>query len=186
MDRRKSLRMIGAGAIVLANSSFSPIISTHESELKQEKSKVAFQERWHGLRQHTFEVFGAMPNDQFDFQPTEEVMSYGNLFCHIGWSLDIYAEVLDGTKKIDKLDSNDKNRVSNYLQSRFDRFEEAMSNAFGERLYLVDHHFSKVEPWKNFTNYDVLMLSYNHAVHHKGQATTYLRLKGIVPPKYRF
>ncbi len=186
MDRRKSLTLLGTGAIVLANSSFSPIFSTNEIELKQEKSKVAFEKRWLGLRQHTFEVFDAMPEDQFDFQPTEEVMSYGNLFCHIGWSLDIYAEVLDGTMKIDKLESNDKNRVSDYLQSRFDRFEEAMDNAFGERLYLVDHHFSKTEPWKNFTNYDILMLSYNHAVHHKGQATTYLRLKGIAPPKYRF
>jgi len=186
MDRRKSLGLLGAGAFVIANSSFSYSKTVNKIATSQETFKVAFEKRWRGLRQHTFEVFDSMPGDQFDFKPTDDVMSFGNLFCHVGWSLDIYKEVLDGTKKVDKLESNDKSLVSNYLQSRFDGFEEAMDSVSEERLYLVDHHFSKTEPWMNFSNYDVLMLSYNHAVHHKGQATTYLRLKGIVPPRYRF
>ena len=186
MDRRKSLGLLGTGAFIITNSSFSSIHSTKEILAFQENFKGAFAERWRGLHQHMFEVLDAMPVDQFGFQPTDEVMSYGNLFCHIGWSLDIYAEVLDGTSKIDKLETNDKKLASEYLQSRFERFEDAMDKVSGERLYLIDHHFSNTEPWKNFSNYDILMLSYNHAVHHKGQATTYLRLKGIVPPQYRF
>jgi len=186
MKRRKSLGLFGAGAFVLANYSFSTIHLAKDNLTIQDSFKSAFEQRWNGLRQHTFEVLDAMPIDHFDFQPTDEVMSYGNLFCHIGWSLDIYAEVLDGKSKIDKLETNDKNRVSGYLQSRFDRFEEAMNSVSEKSLYLADHHLSKVDPWKDFSNYDVFMLSYNHAVHHKGQATTYLRLKEIAPPKYRF
>jgi uncharacterized damage-inducible protein DinB len=186
MDRRKSLGLLGAGVLFIANSSFSSIKSTNKIPTFQENFKGAFEKRWEGVRQHAFEVFDSMPGDQFDFKPTEDVMSFGNLFCHIGWSLDIYKEVLNGKSKFDKLETNDKNTVFGYLQSRFDGFEEAMDSVIGERLYLIDHHFSKTEPWMNFSNYDVLMLSYNHAVHHKGQATTYLRLKGIVPPRYRF
>lgn len=186
MDRRKSLGLLGAGGLVLANSSFSSIASAVEIASQQEQFKGAFETRWQGMRQHTFEVFDAMPADRFEYQPTQEVMSYGVLFCHIGWSMDIYAEVLDGTPKIDKLESNDKNAVFAYLQSRFDRFEEALNAVPEENMYLKDHHFSNIEPWKNFSNFDILMLSYNHAVHHKGQATTYLRLIGIAPPQYRF
>lgn len=186
MDRRKSLSLIGAGAVVLVNSSFSSVKSTKEIAVTQDNFKGAFEKRWQGLREHTFEVLEAMPDDQFDFQPTNEVMSFGVLFCHIGWSLDIYSEVLDGASKIDKLETNDKNLVSKYLKSRFDRFGEALNSVSEEKLYIVDHYFKTVDPWKDFSSYDVLMLSYNHAVHHKGQATTYLRLKEIVPPRYRF
>lgn len=186
MDRRKSLGLLGAGGLVLVNSSFSSITSAGEIASQQEHFKRAFETRWQGLRQHTFEVFDAMPADRFEYQPTPEVMTYGVLFCHIGWSMDTYAEVLDGKSKIDKLESNEKNAVFRYLQSRFDRFEEALNKVPEEKMYLINHAFSNIEPWKNFSNFDIIMLSYNHAVHHKGQATTYLRLNEIAPPQYRF
>ena len=68
----------------------------------------AFSSRWEGMKTHTYEVFEAMPDTQFSFQPTVEVMSFAKLFSHIGVSLDYYAEILDGTPNKGETESVEK------------------------------------------------------------------------------
>ena len=135
---------------------------------------------------HTFEVFDAMQNDQFTFRPTKELMSFAKLFSHIGFSLDIFAETLDGTEKIEEPKFEEKEPVKAYLQSRFERFEAAFDQLNTTELFNPKHGLGTIDGEIFFSDYDILMLAYNHTVHHKGQATTYLRLQGIVPPQYRF
>jgi len=36
------------------------------------------------------------------------------------------------------------------------------------------------------TGRQILSAMFTHTAHHRGQAEVYLRLKGIVPPKYRY
>ena len=35
-------------------------------------------------------------------------------------------------------------------------------------------------------DYVIIMIAYNHTVHQNGQATPYLPLSGITPPRYRY
>ena len=186
MDRRKSMGLIGAGSLLPIQSAFPSSLSRIKDIDQSEGFKEAFNTRWEGLRMHTFKVFDAMPGEQFDFRPTKEVMSFARLFSHIGFSLDIYAEMLDGTKKIEEPKSEEKETVMAYLQSRFERLEAAFYQLKTSELYNPKHVAHTIDGEIHFSDYDILMLAYNHTVHHKGQATTYLRLQGIIPPQYRF
>jgi uncharacterized damage-inducible protein DinB len=142
--------------------------------------------RWENSKIYTYEIFEAMPESMFNFQPTSEMMSYSKLFTHIGHSLHIYASVLDGFTLGLEPDNTNRGIILDFLKSSFKRFDTALEEVNDSELYLSNHHFPKEEPWKDFTVADMLMIAYNHIIHHRAQATTYLRLKGIIPPKYRF
>ena len=186
MDRWKSIGLVGAGSLLLVQSAFPSNISGIKDTEQSEGFKEAFNTRWEGLRKHTFEVFDAMPDNQFNFQPTAEVKSFARLFSHIGLSLDNFAEILDGTEKIEEPKSEEKKTLMAYLQSRFERFKAAFYPLNTIDLYNQKHVINTMDGEIYLSDYDVLMLAYNHTVHHKGQATTYLRLNGIIPPAYRF
>lgn len=187
MDRRKSIGLIGAGSLLLAENAFPSALSTAWGHSSGESFMKAFAPRWEGMRMHTFEVFEAMPEEQFSFQPTEEVMSFAKLFSHVAVSLDYYAEILDETPHLEETESVEKGVVSDYLQGRFERFENALTKLNPEDLYNPTHKLvTRLDGDTYLSDYEVLMLAYNHTVHHKGQATTYLRLKEIAPPQYRF
>ena len=186
MNRRKSLGLLGVGSLILAESAFPRGIPVKECTSQDYNFNKAFSERWEGLRLHTFEVYKAMPDTQFDFQPTPEIMSFAKLFSHIGVSMDYYTEILDGTPHEEEIKSIEKKAILTYLQERFDRFENALSKLNPMDLYSLKHKLNTRDGELYSSDYDILMLAYNHTVHHKGQATTYLRLKNIVPPQYRY
>ena len=186
MDRRKTIGLLGMGSLLLAQNVFPRASSVTRDSASDDNFMKAFSARWEGLRVHTFEVYGAMPDTQFGFQPTKDVMSFAKLFSHIGVSLDYYAEILDGTSHKRKIESIEKRVVLTYLQERFERFEDTLNQLKSSDLYNRKHNLGTRDGEIYFSNYDILMLAYNHTVHHKGQATTYLRLKDIVPPQYRF
>ena len=172
--------------MLFAQNTFPSIPSSSKYCFFNEGFMKAFIPRWEGLRTHTFEVMEAMPDDQFDYQPTEEVMSFSKLFTHIGKSMDVYTGMLHGTPHKEELESNHKSEVETYLSASFDRFEQAMTQIDSERLYISSHKIPTRDGALNMSDYDIIMLMYNHTVHHKGQATTYLRLVGITPPQYRY
>ena len=185
MNRRKSIGLIGVGSLLLAQNAFPSALSIKNKLTSEEKFFKAFSTRWEGMRMHTFEVFEAMPDTQLGFQPTKEVMTFAKLFSHVAASMDIYAEILDKTPPKEEIESVEKKVVLNYLQGRFERFENAFNKLNKENLYILKHKLVTRFEELNWSDYDVLMLAYNHTVHHKGQATTYLRLNGIEPPQYR-
>ena len=186
MNRRKTIGLLGMGSLLLAQNAFPQASSVTGDTASDDNFMKAFSARWEGLRVHTFEVYEAMPDTQFGFRPTEDVMSFAKLFSHIGVSLDYYAEILDGTSHKEEIESVEKRVVLTYLQERFERFEDTLNQLKPSDLYNRKHSLGTRDGEIYFSNYDILMLAYNHTVHHKGQATTYLRLKDIVPPQYRF
>ena len=186
MDRRKSMGLISAGTILVTHKVFSSTTAhTGNKDLNREFID-AFLTRWQGLRTHTFEVMEVMPVAEFNFNPTKEIMTFARLFTHIGVSLDYYAEILDGVPHKEETLSSEKEEVTSYLKSRFDRFEAAVGQLDVNNVFNPSHKISTSDGATDFSDFDILMLAYNHTVHHKGQATTYLRLNGIAPPQYRF
>lgn len=186
MDRRKSIGLLGIGSILFTQNMFPSVSSFNGNSRSEEGFMKAFSVRWEGLRMHCLEVYDAMPEAKFNFQPTKEVMSFAKLFSHIGASMDYYAEILDGTLHKQEVESVEKRIIFTYLTEQFERFENAMNQLNPSDLCNPKHNLGTIDGGIDFSDYDILMLAYNHTVHHKGQATTYLRLKDIVPPQYRF
>lgn len=186
MNRRKSIGLIGIGSLFCTNKVFPSIPESAPNTAINEGFMNAFRPRWQGVRTHVMEVLESMPDTEFDFQPTEGVMSFSKLFSHIGKSLDIYAGILDGTAHKEEIESVEKAVVLSYLEWSFDRFDQTLSQINSEDLFSPSHNLDTRDGVIDFSDYDIIMLAYNHTVHHKGQATTYIRLRGITPPQYRF
>ena len=127
-----------------------------------------------------------MPSADLNFKPNSEIMSFGKLFTHLGSSLNGYAGVLDGSVSDNEPVAENKTEVSAYVDNAFTHFNNALDQINLEDLYAIRHTKSEVEPWKEFNIFDIITLGYNHTIHHIAQATVYLRLQNIVPPKYRF
>lgn len=145
-----------------------------------------FKFRWGKSRTYCFEIFSAMPSKSFDFKPTRESMSFAKLFTHIASGLHGFAGVLDGSESDVEQESVNKEAVSDYLSDAFNHFNKALDNIDINHLYDIRHAKADVEPWKEFSIFDIISLGYNHTVHHIAQATVFIRLNGITPPKYRF
>ena len=163
-----------------------PINPAASKKIKSTEWLKNFIVRWNNSRTYCFEVFHAMPLSDFNFRPNPNVMSFGKLFSHIASGLNTYAGVLDGSTSDSEADPIGRTEVSDYLDNAFTHFNKVMDEINLENLYIIKHAKADTEPWKEFSFFDIITLGYNHTTHHIGQATVYLRLKNIVPPKYRF
>ena len=117
----------------------------------------------------TIAFIKAMPADSYLYKPTDSVRTYSALAAHIVYSIEWNIELIKGTPV--KWTPGDENRFTkqeliNYANEQFDRLIKFISNA-------------EVSPKLTEKIIDVL----NHNELHRGQMITYLRLKGITPPK---
>ena len=182
MHRRKSLELIAGFSPFLLLSS-NPPASKNLNSFEWLKN---FKVRWNNSRTYCFEIFDAMPLSDFNFKPNPEIMPFGKLFTHIGSGLNVYAGVLDGSVSDNEPEPSNKTEVSTYVDNAFAHFNNALDEINVDDLYAIRHTKSKVDPWKEFSMFDIITLGYNHTIHHIAQATVYIRLKNIVPPKFRF
>jgi uncharacterized damage-inducible protein DinB len=113
-------------------------------------------------------------------------MSFGKLFSHIGYSLNVYSGVFNGSIPDKEPQSDSKLDVLEYLDNGFSLFRDTLEKLNVNDLFTNNHQYPEEEPWKDLNISDIIILAYNHTVHHTAQATVYLRLRNITPPKYRF
>ena len=182
MDRRKYLKSIAGGTPLF----FLPEDPIFNKDINSSDWLIPFKIRWENNEIYCHEVFESMPTKDFEFQPNPEMMSFGKLFSHIGYSLNIYAGVINGNNVLPEPQAQDRADILEYLNNGFRLFFTAISNINIEDIHTNKHHYPDKEPWKDFSISDIIILAYNHTVHHTAQATVYLRLKNIIPPKYRF
>ncbi|MBO0862038.1 MAG: DinB family protein [Chloracidobacterium sp.] len=114
------------------------------------------------------------PADKYDFRPTKEVRSFGEVIVHI-MSGNVYAAKAGRGEQVnwDELNPKDfkgKDEIVTALQKSITDANAALKNAPEER-------FTKnLNPWV-----DVI----EHAAEHYGQLVVYYRLNSLVPPASR-
>ena len=185
MNRRETINLFGTATLLLFPSLIPLISSPIEVENVLEDFNEAFKTRWEGLKKHTIEVFSAMPNDNFHYRPTKDIMSFSELSSHIG---EIKYKIAEEPKDIETEEPKEKDKdfLLMFLDSQFEKFSNIMGKLNQEELFKPKHNVNTIDGEIFFSDYDIIMLAYNHTTHHKGQATTYLRLQNIVPPQYQF
>ena len=117
-------------------------------------------------------VADAMPENLYNFKPTDEVYSFNELINHIAYGIQWWEANYIKLKetKWDPLSAKaNKKETIKYLQQCFDALQESLNS-----VKLND------EIVKGFYS------SFDHISHHRGQATVHLRLNGITPPDYVF
>jgi uncharacterized damage-inducible protein DinB len=122
-------------------------------------------------KQYTLAVADAMPENDYSFKPSDEIFSFGELLNHIAYGIEWWeANFVKGVKTewAPPTASNNKKDVRAYLQKAYDALGKTINGALSDEA--ISGCYATLD----------------HITHHRGQATTYLRCKGITPPEYMY
>ena len=123
-------------------------------------------------RNYTLSVAQAMPENSYDFKPTEAVWNFRELLHHMAYGIQWWEDnYIKGNKVAwdQPPAKSNKQEIIRYLTKAYDSLNATIS---GQKL--------TAEAIKGFH------ATIDHTTHHRGQAITYLRCVGITPPEYTY
>ena len=121
-----------------------------------------------------------MPEENYNFKPTEAIRSYGQLVGHVADAQYIFCSVALGEKnpglKIEQTKTTKADLVAALKEAvaYCDKAYDSMTDASGSQMVkLFDMDLPKL---------GALSINNMHDMEHYGNMVTYMRLKNIVPP----
>jgi uncharacterized damage-inducible protein DinB len=124
-------------------------------------------------KEYSIKVAEAMPENQLDYKPADEVMSFRELIHHLAAAMLWFKENYLEKKEIPWAPAPvpaTKNELNTNLADAFNQVEASV-----KQMVTADEDYA--------AGYFFMM---DHNAHHRGQAVTYLRCNGIIPPPYPF
>lgn len=148
-----------------------------------------FLKAWKRHKIYTLRIAEAMPEAHMSYKPSEETRSFGEILIHVTGANYMFSSIPGGQDfPIDreslKAEGKSKEEILKILGASFDYAEGILKT-------ITEADLAKTSPWGNpieastTRSYaEILHVMREHAVHHRGQMTVYLRLKGISPPGF--
>lgn len=154
-------------------------------QAQQDNFLKDFLERWETSRQYTLALAEAMPESIYEFKPTPEEMTFAQQLMHIALVIDWHGfsktngQEYPPRREDFKVQGKTKNEIIQILNREFERTTKLVKEFNPARLEETGTYNKFTRTRRQF-----LMLMADHVTHHRAQMVVYLRLKGIVPPKY--
>lgn len=142
----------------------------------------AFLLKWENSKNYLLEIAEAMPEENFNFKPTERQMTFQEQLLHIRSNMVWLSEkyFVDGDyKKSEKINPSTKAEIIQELTIAFDNVAEIIRNVPLDDLTTEVEFFAGPK-----SKLQILNLIQDHVTHHRGQIIVYLNLNEIEPPKY--
>lgn len=159
-------------ALLISVSSFS----------QQAAPKEAFLEKWNNSRDYLIAMAELMPEEFYDFKPTERQRSFKEQLLHIKGNIDWLSGTYfspEAYKKA-KIDAKiSKEETIKLLTETFNASSEIIKKTSKEELQETVEFFAGPK-----SKLQILNLLQDHVTHHRGQLIVYLNLKNQEPPKY--
>jgi uncharacterized damage-inducible protein DinB len=144
--------------------------------------KDAFLEKWENSKNYLIAIAEVLPEEHYDFKPTERQMSFKEQLVHIKGNMDWLSN-------------------SYFTETEFKREKTAFPETKAETIVLLSEAFdATLSIIKNTREEDlattvdffagpksklqILNLLQDHVTHHRGQLVVYLNLNNVAPPKY--
>ena len=154
--------------------------------LSSEDIKATLVKEWERAKAYTILYLNTMPADKYSFKPVDSIRSFamqmlhlsqGNLFL-MGMATDSKAPAWGQSDLEHSPGAQSKDSVMYYVTTSYDWCIAAVKsldvNKWGEKKKV----FSFEE-----TRFALLLKTFEHQTHHRGQTTIYIRLEGIRPPQ---
>ncbi len=162
-------------------SSVTPLLAQENEYIKE------YLERLETSREYLLLVAESMPEDKYDFKATDESMTFAENLMHICWAMDWHSQTLMGGREARdwntdtelKVDNKSKKEMIATIEKTFAITAEFISNFDTDRLGETLDYFGAQR-----TKRQIMMLLADHITHHRGQMLVYMRLNGLVPPRY--
>jgi uncharacterized damage-inducible protein DinB len=139
---------------------------------------------WQRAKEYTQEYLDAMPADGLAYKPTPEVRSFAEQMLHLANGNFNFAAAASGKanpyqgKNLEKMDEfTTKAALAKIVNESYDfvlsTLEGAKEADMGTSIKLFGRDMSRAVAYAK---------AFEHQTHHRGQTTTYIRMKGIKPP----
>lgn len=141
---------------------------------------------WKNAKARTIAVARAMPEADYNYKPTADVMSFGQQIAHIANSMrSMEMRFLKGqswNQREPNAGGMSKAEIIEFLEKSFDAVMATIRGLSEEDL---------AKPGKSFGNPALnkeqsMLFMFDHITNHRAKAVLYLRLKGVSPPLYGF
>ena len=148
----------------------------------QENFIEDFRSKWKNGKEFTLEYAEIMPAEKYSYKPSEEEKPYNMVILHMLqnmiWISNDYLHG-DFENPIKTADPN-KAEIIQMIHLVYDHVDTLMADLNPHRLRDKVRFFAG-----ETTVLKMIELTDDHASHHRGQLSVYLRMNGIKPPKYR-
>lgn len=198
MNNRRVLRYLITALVISVAFSLGPAVFQSNAQQQQQAVKELPKDRatilvaeWTRARLGVKEYIEAMPEDAIGFKPTPEIRSFAEQMLHLAGGNYMFAAVASGkenpwdfTKGKDPVNvpefKANKAALLKFVMESYDFAIDAVKALTSAQLDEVVQLFNMKMP-----RHMLLAKGIEHAAHHRGQTTIYLRLKGITPPSER-
>lgn len=162
--------------LVCLISSVTGVAQTTDSLVNQ------LSRKWVNAKAYTLKLAELMPEDNYDFKPAADVMSFREQLLHMAGNMRwLSSSFLFSDSKIGIADTTkvQKGEVMKELSDAYDSALSAHYNLSAKQLDEIVPFFAGP-----MARRQILVLLHDHQTYHAGGLLLYLRLKGIKPPDY--
>ncbi|MPR34049.1 DinB family protein [Salmonirosea aquatica] len=138
---------------------------------------------WQRAKAFTQEYLDTMPADGLDYKPTPEIRSFREQMLHLANGNFNFASAASGKanpyqgKNLEKEDFTTKESLTKIVNESYDFMLASLDG-----LSDADMDASVKLFGRDMTRGLAYAKAFEHQTHHRGQATIYIRMKGVKPP----
>jgi uncharacterized damage-inducible protein DinB len=167
---------------------FAFSFAAHAQSLSSEDIKAQMIKEWERAKSYTVDYLNAMPTDKYSFKAVDSIRSFAQQMLHLAQGnlfimSNAYDQAPPGFLKSDlehSATAQNKDSVMYYVTASYDYCINAVKNIdvnkWGEKKKMFG---------MEVTRYALMIKTFEHQTHHRGQTTIYIRLLGIRPPQER-
>ncbi len=156
--------------------------------ISAEDTKAQMVKDWERAKAYTVDYLNKMPADKYSFKAVDSVRSFAQQMLHLAQgNLFLMSNASDmPTPSFMQADlehsasAQKKDSVMYYVTASYDYCTNAVKNSdlnkWGEKKKLFGMEATRMA---------LMMKTFEHQTHHRGQTTIYIRLQGIKPPDER-
>ena len=181
--RKKILR----AAIYLPVFLFVCTVTGHTQSVSAEDLKAQMVKDWERAKAYTVDYLNAMPADKYGAKPVDSIRSFAQQMLHLAsGNTFLMSNTTDQKPPFRRGDletsagAQSKDSVMYFVTASYDFCINGVKNAdvnkWGEKKKIFG---------MEATRFALMMKTFEHQTHHRGQTTIYIRLQGIRPPEER-
>lgn len=141
-----------------------------------------FAEKWDNSKSYLVKIAESMPEELYDYKPTDREMTFRAQLTHIVENMDWLSGTYFTDEKFQKKDRSNiisKQQLIEEIEKMFDQTKNRITlNSTVDLSQKVDFFAGPK------TKLQILNLMQDHVTHHRGQLIVYLNLNQINPPAY--
>lgn len=144
-------------------------------------------ERLENSRKYLVLVAEAMPEEKYDFKASPKSKTFAENLMHLGYALDWHSQSLLGGREARDWKIDTTFTVGNKSKAEMIL---TIDKTFGETTKLIENfEIARLEDELDYfglnrTKRQIFLLLADHVTHHRAQMLVYMRMNGLVPPRY--